>query len=259
MKSRIYFLIAVIAVALILPSCLGRGILVRGDYVENADCGLDMKMIRVDGGTFHMGAYDDDKDAMPIHTVTLDGYFISECEITQSQWIALMGYNISNFTGVNHPVDNVSWDEALAFCRELSRITGKHYTLPTEAQWEYAASGGKKSQGYVYSGSYSPGQVAWFKENNGVSSYPVKQAMPNELGLFDMSGNVLEWCMDWYDKDYYHYSPEQNPTGPAVGTQRVLRGGSWRGTATNCRVSHRRHSVPSHRSSSIGFRVVCIP
>lgn len=243
-------------------------------FVEDAGCGLNMKMIYVEGGTFQMGAtseqgsdaYDDEK---PVHTVTLDSYYIAECEVTQAQWQKIMGTTVyqqrdkkgsdNSMQGVgdNHPMYYVSWSEAQAFCNELSRITGKTYVLPTEAQWEYAARGGKHKEGTQYSGSYSVDAVAWYGGISGNTTHPVKQKRANKLGLYDMSGNVWEWCSDWSGD--YSSGSQTNPTGPSSGSRRVLRGGGWCGTARLCRVSLRYYFPPSGRGNFNGFRVICLP
>ena len=242
-------------------------------YVEDAGCGLNMKMVYVEGGSFRMGATpeqgsDADSDESPVHTVRLDSYYIAECEVTQAQWEKIMGTtiyqqrdkaNAQSMRGVgdNNPMYYVNWEEAQAFCRELSAMTGKTYLLPTEAQWEYAARGGNKSRGYKYSGSYAIDAVAWYDSNSGSATHWVKQKRANELGIYDMSGNVWEWCSDWYGS--YSYSEQSNPTGAGSGQYRVLRGGSWNRNAGNCRVSNRANDTPSDRGSSYGFRVVCLP
>ncbi len=231
-------------------------------YVENANCGLNMKMIYVEGGTFTMGASSEqsgeaDSDESPTHSVTLDSYYIAECEVTQAQWQKIMGNNPSCFKGDSRPVEMVSWNDAQNFCRELSAITGKTYLLPTEAQWEYAARGGKQSKGYKYSGSYAIDAVAWYDGNSGSATHPVKQKRANELGLYDMSGNVWEWCSDWYGS--YSSSSQNNPTGAGSGEYRVLRGGSWSYCARYCRTSDRGGNTPSYRDDYYGFRVVCLP
>lgn len=159
--------------------------------------------------------------------------------------------------GPDYPMYYVSWEEAQAFCQELSRKTGKTYTLPTEAQWEYAARGGKKSEGTKYSGSWSIDAVAWYDGNSGSSTHPVGTKRPNALGLYDMSGNVWEWCQDWYG-DYRTYDT-QNPTGASSGSSRVLRGGGWFGIAGHCRVSYRYYRNPSDRGNNYGFRLVLLP
>ncbi|MBR6720940.1 MAG: formylglycine-generating enzyme family protein [Alistipes sp.] len=245
-------------------------------YVENAGCGLNMKMIYVEGGTFQMGATPEQgshaaSDDRPVHSVTLDGYYIAECEVTQEQWQKIMGTTIYQQrdkantmwtraiegNGPNYPMYFVSWHEAQKFCGILSEITGKTYMLPTEAQWEYAARGGNKSKGYKYSGSAYVEAVAWYDSNSGETSHPVKGKRANELGLYDMSGNVYEWCYDW--KGAYSSSSQSNPTGASLGENRVMRGGCWCAIADFCRVSFRDAYDPPYRESIIGFRVVCIP
>ena len=240
-------------------------------YVEDAGYGLNMKMIYVEGGSFRMGATpeqggDASNNESPVHTVRLDSYYIAECEVTQAQWEKIMGTTIYqqrdkantqwNICGVG-AMYYVSWEEAQAFCRELSAKTGKTYLLPTEAQWEYAARGGNKSKGYKYSGSYAIDAVAWYKSNSGSATHWVKEKRANELGLYDMSGNVYEWCSDWYGS--YSSSEQSNPAGAGSGQRRVLRGGSWYHNAGNCRVSDRNNETPSNRFSDVGFRVVCFP
>ena len=232
-------------------------------YVETIK-GLNMKMVYVEGGTLQMGAtteqgsdaYSEEK---PVHSVTLSSYYIAECEVTQAQWRAIMGNNPSCYTGDNNPVEAIYWEEAKQFCEKLSQLTGKKYTLPTEAQWEYAARGGEKSQGYKYSGSNDISAVAWYMDNSNDQTHPVKQKSPNELGLYDMTGNVLEWCSDWYYSNYYSSSSQTNPTGPSGGIFRVVRGGCWGSEARNCRVSYRGYYDPSSRSNYCGFRIVCLP
>ena len=222
--------------------------------------GLNLQMVYVEGGTFTMGAtpeqgsdaYNNEK---PSHKVTLSSYYIGKYEVTQAQWRAIMGENPSYFTGDNNPVEKVSWYEAQEFCKKLSQLTGKKYRLPTEAEWEYAARGGKKSKGYKYSGSNNIEDVAWYGSNSDLETHTVGQKQPNELGIYDMSGNVYEWCYDWYDS--YTSSPQTNPTGAASGSSRVIRGGDWVNLATLCRVSDRYYSSPDDRSNSMGFRVVC--
>lgn len=223
-------------------------------YVETAK-GLNLKMIYVEGGTFAMGSTSGESNEKPVHNVTLDSYYIGETEITQAQWRAVMGSNPSYYTGDNRPVERVSWNDAQTFCKRLSELTGKHYVLPTEAQWEYAARGGNKSKGYTYSGSNSVDEVAKYNSSGGHAN--VKSKKPNELGIYDMSGNVREWCSDWYGS--YSSSSQTNPQGPSSGSDRVLRGGSSGSLASNCRVTNRDYYIPSYTGNVLGFRVVCLP
>ena len=210
--------------------------------------GVQFKMIAVEGGTFTMGAtseqgndaYDWEK---PAHAVTLSGYSIGETEVTQALWLAVMGSNPSYFSGNQKPVEEVSWNDCQNFIKKLNELTGEHFRLPTEAEWEFAARGGIKSQGYKYAGSNSADEVA--ADHN--SDVATKKA--NELGLYDMSGSVLEWCNDWYDD--YSSSSQTNPTGPNSGEKRVLRGaqGGGEGLLTeNCfRVSYRLSAAPDDK------------
>jgi len=222
-------------------------------------------MVYVEGGTFTMGAtseqggdaYDWEK---PAHSVTLSSYYMGETEVTQALWEAVMGSNPSNFKGANRPVEQVSWDDCQEFISRLNAKTGKRFRLPTEAEWEYAARGGH-SGGYKYSGSDNIYDVAWFDKNiydKGSSSphygtYAVATKLPNELGLYDMSGNVQEWCSDWYGT--YSSSAQSNPTGPSSGSSRVCRGGSWFDSARYCRVSIRYYDSPDSRCDFLGFRL----
>ena len=241
------------------------------DFVETT-AGLNMKMIYVEGGEFMMGAtseqgsegYDNEQ---VIRRVKLDSYYIGECEVTQDQWQKVMGVSLQQkvsegtpFAGVgpDYPMYYVTWEEAQVFCKELSRMTGKTYCLPTEAQWEYAARGGKKADDTKYSGSWSIDAVAWYDGNSGSSTHPVKNKRPNELGLYDMSGNVFEWCSDWYS-DNYNMNDTNNPVGPSSGGYRVLRGGCYHYGAKYCRISFRGYDSEKRSFSIYGFRVVLLP
>ena len=219
--------------------------------------GINLKMIFVEGGTFPMGSNDGFDIERPVHNVTLDSYYIGETEITQAQWQVVMGSYDMSYVDDNRAVMSVSWDDAQEFCRKLSELTGKRYVLPTEAQWEFAARGGNMSRGYVYSGSNSIGDVAVYEGDYNIGYSNVKSKQPNELGLYDMSGNVYEWCSDWYGS--YGLSDQENPQGPASGSNRVLRGGSCYSNATYCRVASRSYDKPSYNIVDYGFRVVCLP
>ncbi|MBP5364490.1 MAG: SUMF1/EgtB/PvdO family nonheme iron enzyme [Bacteroidales bacterium] len=262
--------------------------------------GVSFKMVKVEGGTFRMGANDRDAadDEKPDHSVTLSSYSIGQTEVTQELWQAVMGKSLSQIIseknnwssrgiGDKYPMYYVTWDDVHNFIDSLNRLTGKNFRLPTEAEWEFAARGGKKSKHYKYAGSNTMGNVAWYKGNSGTiyqvteeSSYelelyddsdnkskgtvaktegiigqthPVAQKSPNELGLYDMSGNVMEWCSDWYG-EYSVYS-QTDPQGASSGTFRVFRGGYWWSNAVECRVSHRRYDRNYYLSDNLGFRL----
>lgn len=260
-----------------------------GDNLELVVNGVTFKMIYVKGGSFTMGCtseqgsdcYDRER---PAHSVTLGDFYMGETEVTQALWKAVMGSNPSWFKGDNLPVENVSWNDCQEFIRRLNQQTGKTFRLPTEAEWEYAARGGQKSQGYKYSGSNNINEVAWYYKNSGdryidkwaknwrsrdnqgeknhLRSHPVKEKQPNELGLYDMSGNVSEWCQDWYLYEYYRISPSVCPSGPSFGSDHVLRGGSWTLDAVipsyrDCQVIYRRGG--QGYSKDYGLRFLLVP
>ncbi len=231
-------------------------------FSETAVGGQSFEMAFVAGGTFTMGCAaeqdsDCDDDERPAHSVTLSDYYIGKREVTQGLWKAVTGGNPSHFTrSDNLPVENVSWDEVNAFIDSLNRKTGRMYRLPTEAEWEYAARGGNKSGGYKYSGSNTLDSVAWYWYNGGHKTHEAGTKAPNELGIYDMSGNVWEWTGDRYGD--YGSDAQTNPTGPSTGSIRVLRGGSWSYGEGNCRVSNRGGSDPDNSIDGIGFRLVLL-
>ena len=216
-------------------------------------------MVYVSGGTFTMGgtseqgsdAYDNEK---PTHNVTLSSYYICKYEVTQALWRVVMGSAPSYFKGDNLPVEQVSWDDCQTFINRLNSYTGRNFRLPTEAEWEFAARGGNYSHHYKYSGSNYIGDVAWYGDNSDSRTHPVGTKQPNELGLYDMSGNVWEWCSDWYGS-YSSYS-QSNPTGPNSGSDRVERGGSWIDLTCNSRSSSRFKLAPGNRGGFLGLRLV---
>ncbi len=222
---------------------------------------LVSNMVYVEGGTFTMGATseqgsDADSDEKPAHSVTLSSYYIGKYEVTQAEWKAVMGSNPSNFTGDdNLPVECVSWNDCQEFIKKLNAKTGLKFRLPTEAEWEYAARGGNKSRGFKYAGSNNIADVAWYQGNNGSkTTHAVGTKQPNELGLYDMSGNVWEWCGDWNGS--YSSASQTNPMGASSGSDRVIRGGSWYSNARYCRVSRRNFNFPDCRSINLGLRLV---
>ena len=220
--------------------------------------GVEFKMIKVEGGTFTMGATSEqgseaDDDEKPTHQVTLSSYYIGETEVTQALWKAVMGKNPSYYKGDNLPVEQVSYNDIQKFIKKLNQKTGKTFRLPTEAEWEYAARGGNKSKGYKYSGSNNIEDVAWYDGNSNYKTHTVKTKQANELGLYDMTGNVWEWCSDRYGD--YSSSSQTNPKGPNSGSNRVLRGGGWNDLAWGCRVSYRGGNNPSISYYNYGFRL----
>lgn len=229
------------------------------------DVGVPFKMIFVEGATFDMGGESDAEDALPVHKVTLDSYYIGETEVTQALWEAVMGTTLEEmrdkgdpegeFKGVgdDYPMYYLNWYDCQDFVRRLSDLTGRHFQLPTEAQWEFAARGGR-TRGYKYAGGNKLDDVAWYQDNSGGTSHPVKQKAANSLGLYDMNGNVWEWCNDWYG-DYVDYD-QVNPTGPATGDFHVLRGASWSSIPERVGVADRNNHHTDYRHSRFGLRVV---
>lgn len=219
--------------------------------------GIKYNMVWVDGGTFRMGATSEQgseiSDEKPVHSVTLSGYYIGKTEVTQALWQAVMGSNPSYFEGDDLPVEQVSWDDCQEFIRKLNSLTGQNFRLPTEAEWEFACRGGNNSRGYKYSGSNYIDNVAWYDGNSGDKTHPVATKSPNELGIYDMSGNVWEWCADWYGD--YSSGRQTNPKGPYDGSDRVYRGGSWLNNARRCRSSDRYNCYPPYRNSYLGLRL----
>ena len=230
--------------------------------------GVSFDMIWVEGGTFCMGATSEQGDDAygdeePVHSVTLSGYYIGKTEVTQALWESVMCSNPSTIQDNDLPVENVSWDDCQEFIRKLNSLTGQNFRLPTEAEWEFACRGGNNSRGYKYSGGNDIDNVAWNTDNSGRKTWlrgisgrrvhHVATKLPNELGIYDMSGNVFEWCSDWYGD--YSIHAQTNPKGSDDGVYRVLRGGSWGINARSCRSSYRSGGSPSFRSSYLGLRL----
>lgn len=240
--------------------------------------GVTFKMILVEGGTFFMGAtaeqfddaYDEEK---PAHSVTLSSYYIGEMEVTQQLWQVVTGqkptndgeqWNSTYGIGNNRPAYYISWNDCQEFITKLNALTCRTFRMPTEAEWEFAARGGNRSKGYKFSGSNTIEDVAWYPVNSfdkgssnpDYGTHDVGTKQPNELGLYDMSGNVFEWCSDWYDSNYYSNSPSSNPSGPSTGSHRVIRGGGWYPVARYCRVTRRYGSEADSRGNYHGLRLV---
>jgi formylglycine-generating enzyme required for sulfatase activity len=262
-----------------------------GCYALKSQNPVNMPILTsVDGGTFMMGNNAGTNDEKPEHKVTLNSFFLGKYEVTNAEFkkfVDATGYKtdaeqpdsvnkkhglpprgINNGTwkmymnnvpvpaaDSNKPVANISWHDAVAYCNWLSQATGKKFRLPTEAEWEYAAKGGAKSKGYKYVGGNNLNEVAWYVENSDKRSHTIGKKMPNELDIYDMAGNIREWCSDWYSDTYYKTSPEDNPAGPDRGSNRVVRGGSWGSEEGRMRISYRNNEFPYNSALGFGFRV----
>ena len=233
-----------------------------------------IEMVLVEGGTFEMGSEEGDTDESPVHDVTLKSFYIGKYPVKQAEWVEIMGENPSLEEGDEMPVTNVSWYDCVEFCNQLNEENGyeacyeidgeevkwlrnkRGFRLPTEAEWEFAARGGNESIGWEYAGSDDAEDVAWFDDNSENELQDVGLLEPNELDIYDMSGNVDEWCWDWYDD--YPDKKKNNPLGPRSGSYRVNRGGSWCFSADYCRVAHRSSDAPTDGSFNLGFRLVFV-
>lgn len=218
--------------------------------------GVDFNMVCVKGGNYQMGSDDWDsfKDESPVHEVTLSTFWIGQTEVTQALWKAVMGTNPSKRTNANSPVDCVSWNDCQIFIQKLSLLLGKTFRLPTEAEWEFAARGGNDKN--KYSGSDVIGQVAYMGDNSASKAHDVAQRESNGYGIYDMSGNVWEWCSDWYADKYERKKSNNNPKGPPEGTEHVVRGGSWNCIPRVCRVTNRYKCPPDGYRDDLGLRLV---
>ena len=208
--------------------------------------GVSFDMVRVDGGTYSMGSNTGDSREKPVHTESVSTFYIGKTEVTQQLWVAVMGFNPSYFRGETLPVETVSWYDCQEFVERLSRLTGRNFRLPTEAEWEYAARGGNRSRGYKYSGSDDAYRVAWTNENSDCRTHPVAQKLDNELGIFDMTGNVWEWCSDYWSSSY---------SSPRNSSDRVIRGGGLNNSPSICRVALRNSGAPARGSDANGLRL----
>ena len=220
-------------------------------------------MVFIKGGCFDMGDIFDDgsSDENPEHMVCVADFYLGKAEVTQKQWIKIIGYDPSKFQCEDCPVERVSWYDVQGFIRKLNDTTGMNYRLPTEAEWEYAArSGGRKEKWAGTGNRVEIGEYAWYSLNSGGRTNAVAGLKPNRLGLYDMMGNVWEWCSDWYNKQYYHHSTSKDPKGPMNGSHRVLRGGGWRSNANALHLTARNDFNPSSKKfSDIGFRLARSP
>jgi formylglycine-generating enzyme required for sulfatase activity len=225
------------------------------DRIATKTNSIGMKLKLIKAGEFMMGSEKGEKNERPIHKVKITRpFYIGVYEVTQKQYEEVMAKNPSEFKGPNRPVENVTWDDAVLFCKKLSEKEGVKYRLPTEAEWEYACRAGTKTE--FYCGDRIDVGYAWYKTNSEAKTHDVGQKKPNAWGLYDMSGNVYEWCSDWFAKDYYISSPEKDPQGPREGQLRVLRGGAWHNTDGNCSSAYRAGLDHDQGSPDSGFRVV---
>lgn len=240
-------------------------IIQNGNRMEIIINNVSFSMLKVDGGFFTMGGTPEqpkpNTDETPTHKVSLSDYYIGETEVTNDLWEAVMGVNFSllnnnaySSTDLDMPKTNITWNECQRFINRLNSMTGLLFSLPTEAQWEYAARGGKQSHNYIYSGSNTPKDIAWYEKNSGEYVQQVKRKQPNELGIYDMSGNVWEWCSDWYAP--YSNEEQNNPQGPQNGKARVMRGGCVANKDKFLRLSSRNCSNPEEQANALGMRLV---
>lgn len=219
---------------------------------------IGMELILIPSGSFQMGGDKSfEADATPLHSVTISTpFYMGKYEVTQKQWHVIMGSNPSKFKGGTRPVEQVSWDDVQKFIAALNQKEGKHYRLPTEAEWEYAARAGTKTAYFFGDDEGLLSQYAWFKGNSGKKTHPVGMLLPNAWGLYDMLGNVWEWCQDWYDKEYYTKNSGADPSGPLSGSDRVIRSGSWNKIPYYLRAAIRNYASPDGVDDSLGFRLV---
>jgi formylglycine-generating enzyme required for sulfatase activity len=232
-------------------------------FSESIGNNVAFDMLLVEGGNFDMGGADDEAiyREKPVHPVNLGSFYLGKYPVTQQVWQAVMGNNPSHFNGSQRPVERVSWRDTQEFIKKLNHMTKKHYRLPSEAEWEYAARGGihRQQDGYIYAGSDKLKEVGWYGGNSDGETKAVGLKYPNELGLYDMSGNVWEWCDDWFDEKYYQVCDKkwvvQDPQGPKQGVNRVIRGGGCLRAPRFCRVAYRLHYGPAYRYYDLGFRL----
>jgi formylglycine-generating enzyme required for sulfatase activity len=228
--------------------------LTTSNYTET-HAGVNLEMVSIPGGTFQMGSNgaQAESDEKPVHTVTLDGFWMGKYEVTQRQYEAMMGGNPSYFKGPDRPVEMVSWNDVTEFCQKISQATGKTYSLPTEAQWEYACRAGSSGKWCFGDSENLLGDYGWHTANSGSQTHDVGGKKPNVWGLYDMHGNVWEWCADWYAP--YSAGAVSNPAGPANSGSRVIRGGDWGLDPESCRSADRYGIPPAYRYHDIGFRL----
>ncbi len=267
MKRKVFSIILVLLITLCLAAMghaqsRGKKVSSSGQAREFSNS-IGMTFVLIPAGSFLMGCNSDfekcnSRYETPQHRVTISKpFYMGKYEVTQEQWLKVIGSNPAHFKGRSNPVEKVGWDEVQVFLKKLRKKEGRSYRLPTEAEWEYAARAGSESKYSFGNAAEQLGQYAWYENNSGSKTHPVGQKLPNAWGLYDMHGNVNEWCADWYDENYYGSSPKQDPSGPSSGQERVYRGGSWGSNASLTRAAERGGAWPDSRSyGSLGFRVV---
>jgi formylglycine-generating enzyme required for sulfatase activity len=249
----------------ILFAVLVQPVLAQRKYNKTTHHPLGIFMVEVTGGQFYMGDDTSMADRRPAHLVHLNDFYLSAYEVTQKQWLSVMGSNPASYPCLDCPVNNVSWDDAQEFIHRLNHLKGTHFRLPTEAEWEYAARGGRletihnvedpHAEGKPLAGRRLPQTIAWYERNSDDHVHRVGVKYPNEIGIYDMCGNVEEWCNDFYALTYFSKNPVYNPQGPDGGASHVLRGGSFMSSYPELSVTRRAAAVPNTRSISIGFRL----
>lgn len=226
-------------------------------FSQSSVTDIETHMVFVKGGTFKMGSNEGKSNEKPVHTVRLNDFYIGKYEVTTALWRQVMGSNAGSSGDCDDcPVYDLKWDSIQIFIAKLNQLTGKRYRLPTEAEWEYAALGGIYSKGFKYPGSQNLDEVAWYEPNASMKTHPVGLKLPNELGLFDMAGNVWELCQDWFNGSFYKKSPSENPLNTAKSTFRLVRGGSWRSGEQRCQNHARNRDSKDHHIGNGGFRLV---
>lgn len=231
--------------------------LVTGKSYTESGSGVDFDMVYIEGGTFQMGSNNGAGDEIPVHSVTVSSFYMGKYEVTNREYLKYDSTHQGKWSNASYPVESVSWEDAVGYCRWLSGRTGQNYRLPTEAEWEYACRAGSTTA--YYWGDSMNDSYCWYGSNSSNHVQSPGKKLPNMFGLFDMSGNVWEWCNDWYDENYYSQSPSNNPAGPDSGTRRVSRGGGWCYSADDCRSAYRDSRMPGGCFSPLGFRLCRIP
>ncbi len=269
--ERICRITWVVAAAIISPALLAAGVTLCAPRLPVITTPLGIKMVRIPGGEFWMGSNSGRPDERPAHKVRVSSFYMDICLVTQKQYKRLMGSNPSRWKNPNNPVEQVRWSDAVRYLNARSKAEGLEpcynlrtwqcdfsangYRLPTEAEWEYACRAGTRTKYFFGNSPTKLGLYAWYKSNSGSKPRPVAQKLPNLWGLYDMYGNLFEWCNDWYSRNYYKHSPRDNPRGPSTGTEKVLRGGCWDSNASQCTSTYRHKANPGFADVCFGYDI----